>query len=68
MANALQSRGQHVQQKAAHELDFFQAHESLAAVLIGAHCERHALDAHCANALAGYQANRYGRDVLPKQE
>ena len=36
MANALQSRGQHVQHKAAHELDDFQAYQSLGAVLVGA--------------------------------
>ena len=36
MANALQSRGQHVLHKAAHKLDAFQAHPSLAAVLVGA--------------------------------
>ena len=67
-SNARQSRGQHVQQKGAYELDTFEAHQSPGAVLVGARRERHAFAAHCANALVGYQANRYGRDALVKQE
>ena len=51
MANAFDTRGQHMQQEAVHILTAIQSHRALAAMIVGTYGEHHLIIADTSNTL-----------------